>query len=201
MGINKPSWESGRYFRSSPGSKRTPSDASNANTSQQQTERAFIHHATAECNLGLFTLATLGNTTAPRTVILVETDQPRTRIDIQLLRYSGVHAEKAPPSCKVDQSALANINIYRDEVADVLMDVLLHGIAPIDTGTDLAEHLVPRAPNLREQVATQRSQVLVEASMAIARAHTESHLPIKIPTQSLQIQSRAEYILKWGCQE
>jgi hypothetical protein len=35
----------------------------------------------------------------------------------------------------------------------MLVDVLLHGIAPIDTGTDLAEHLVPRAPNLCVQVA------------------------------------------------
>jgi hypothetical protein len=34
----------------------------------------------------------------------------------------------------------------------MLMDVLLHGIAPIDAGTDLAEHLVPRAPDLRMQI-------------------------------------------------
>jgi hypothetical protein len=35
----------------------------------------------------------------------------------------------------------------------MLVDVLLDGIAPIDSGTDLAEHLVPWASNLGAQVA------------------------------------------------
>ena len=149
---------------------------------QQQKERAFVDDTTARCDLGLLTPAMLGSTVAPRTVILVCPDEPRTRIDIQLLRYPGVPPEKFPPSCKVNQPAVANANVYRDEVADVLMDVLLHGVATVYAGADIAEHLVPRAPNLCMQVATQRSQVLVEAPMAVARAHTESHRPIKIPT-------------------
>jgi hypothetical protein len=44
------------------------------------------------------------------------------------LRYSRVAPEKSPTSRKINQSALADVNICRDEVADVLMDVLLHGI-------------------------------------------------------------------------
>ncbi len=63
------------------------------------------------------------------------------------------------------------------------MDVLLHSVAAIDTGTDLAEHLVPRAPDLRMQVATQRSQVLVEATIAIARSRAEPRRPVKIVTE------------------
>src|SRR5450631_2745924 len=63
------------------------------------------------------------------------------------------------------------------------MDVLLHGVAPIDTSTDLAEHLVPRAPNLCVQVATQRGQILVEVTITIARTHAVSHRPIKIVTE------------------
>jgi hypothetical protein len=75
---------------------------------------------------------------APRTATLVETDQPRTRIDVQLLGYSGA-TTKSPARRKINQSALANVYVYGDEVADVLMDVLLHGVAPIDAGTDFAE--------------------------------------------------------------
>src|SRR5271165_4054846 len=89
-----------------------------------------------------------------------------------------------PVRRKIYQSAIANINIYRDEVADVLMDVLLHGVAPIDTSTDLAEYLVPRAPDLCAQEATQRGQVLVEGTITIARTLTESHRPIDVITES-----------------
>lgn len=68
---------------------------------------------------------------------------------------------------KIDHSSLANPAIYRDEIADVLVDVLLHGVAPIDAGADLAEHLVPGAPQLRAQIASQRRQILVEAQAGI----------------------------------
>jgi hypothetical protein len=65
----------------------------------------------------------------------------------------------------------------------MLVDVLLHGIAPIDTGTDLAEHLVPRAPNLGVQVAAQRRQVFIEAAIAVPSTRAESLRPIQILTQ------------------
>jgi hypothetical protein len=51
----------------------------------------------------------------------------------------------------------------------MLMDVLLHGIAPIDAGTDLAEHFAPRASDLGVQIATQRSEILIEFTIAVAR--------------------------------
>ncbi len=58
------------------------------------------------------------------------------------------------------------------------MDVLLHGVAPIDAGADLAEHLVPRAPDLCVQVATQRSQVLVARQDSLPKAYVSREAKI-----------------------
>jgi hypothetical protein len=109
------------------------------NIIQQQEKSALIHHATACCDLDLLAPMPLGSTMAPRTVTLVRPDQPRTRIDVQFLRYPTVPTAKS--------------SIDRNEIANMLVDVLLDGIAPIDSGTDLAEHLVPWASNLGAQVA------------------------------------------------
>src|SRR5882672_8586125 len=113
---------------------------------QQKKISALIHFAAAGRDLGLLTPAVLGDTTTP--VVLVRPNQSRARVNIETLRYSGASAAKPPTSCKIDQLTFTNINVYRNEVADMLMNVLLHGIAPIDTDTDFAEHLVPRAPYL-----------------------------------------------------
>jgi hypothetical protein len=117
---------------------------------------------------------------APGAVIPVETDQPRTRIDVEFLRYPRATPESTPSIRKINQPSFAYADIDRDEVAYMLVNVLLHGIAPIDAGTDLAEHLAPRASNLRVQVAAQRREVLVEFTIAVARSHAESHRPVKI---------------------
>ena len=93
-------------------------------------------------------------------------------------------SQKSSVTRKIDQSSLANLDVYRDEIADVLVDVLLHSVAPIDAGADLAEHLVPGAPELRAQIASQRRQILVEAAISIARAHAEPHRSVKIVAQS-----------------
>jgi hypothetical protein len=141
------------------------------NVIQQQETRALIHNSAAHCDLRVISPAALGNFVAPRAIIPVETDQPRTWIDIQLLRYIGVAPKKSPTKRKVNQPPFANLDIDCDEVTNVLMDVLLHGIAPIDAGTDLAENLVPRAPDLRVQVATQWSQ----EGIAIANSLLDFH--------------------------
>jgi hypothetical protein len=153
------------------------------NIVQQQQKRALIQYAAAHCDLGELTLATLGKFVAPGAVIAVETDQPRTRIDIQFLRYSGAKPKNSPTRREVHQLPFANVDIDCYEVADVLMDMLLHSVATIDTGTDLAEHLIPGAPDLRIQIAAQRSQVLVEATIAIARSHAEACGSIEIVTE------------------
>ncbi len=150
------------------------------NIIQQEQKREFIKYAAAHRDLCKLTPALLGNVVTPGAVIPVETDQPGTRIDVEFLRYSGVTLDKSPASGQVNESTFANADIDRDEVADMLMDVLLHGIAPIDAGTDLAEHFVPRAPDLRVQIASQRSEILVESTIAVPRPHTESHRPVKI---------------------
>jgi hypothetical protein len=150
---------------------------------QQKKISALIYLAAAGRNLGLLTPAVLNDTMTPRTMVLVRPNQSRARVNIETLRYSGAAVAKSPTSYKIDQLTSTNINVYRYEVADVLMNVLLHGIAPIDTGTDFAEHLVPRTPYLCMQVPTQWGQVLVEATIAIARAHAESHRPVKILAQ------------------
>lgn len=122
---------------------------------QQKKISALIHFATAGRDFGLLTPAVLGDTMTPRTIILVQPNQSHARVNIKTLIYSAPAAVKSPTSYKIDQLTSANINVYRYEVADVLMNVMLHGIASIDTGTDFAEHLVPGAPYLCVQVSTQ----------------------------------------------
>jgi hypothetical protein len=85
---------------------------------------------------------------------------------------------------KVNQLTITNADIYRDEVTDVLADVLLHRIAPINVRANLAKDFVPRTPNLGAQVATQWRQVFVEATIAIARTRAQSHRTIKVVAQS-----------------
>src|SRR5260221_14494114 len=77
---------------------------------QQQKERAFVDDTTARCDLGLLTPAMLGSTVAPRTVILVCPDEPRTRIDIQLLGNPAAPPGKFPPSGRATQPPVANAN-------------------------------------------------------------------------------------------
>jgi len=150
------------------------------NIIQQQQKRTLIDDPAAHRDLCEFTPSLLGSVAAPGTVIPVSTDQPGTRIDIEFLRYAGGTRKKSPTRGQVNELAFANADIDCDEVADMLMNVLLHGIAPINAGTDLAERLVPRSPDLRVQIATQRSKVFVEFTMAVARSHTKSHRPFKI---------------------
>src|SRR5450631_3320668 len=71
------------------------------NVIQQQENRALIHNSAAHCDLRVISPAALGNFVAPGAIIPVETDQPRTGIDIQLLRYIGVAPKKAPTRRKV----------------------------------------------------------------------------------------------------
>jgi hypothetical protein len=52
---------------------------------QPQEERAVIQLATPGCSLGLLTPTTLDRDLAPGTPVLVQPDQTRPRIDIQLL--------------------------------------------------------------------------------------------------------------------
>src|SRR5450432_76521 len=99
------------------------------------------------------------------------------RCSALIRRRTKVAPKKSPASRQINQSALAIVDIDSDEVADALMDVLLHGVAPIDTGTNLAEHLVPRAPNLCMQIATQRRQILIEVTITIARNSCRESTP------------------------
>jgi hypothetical protein len=79
--------------------------------------------------------------------------------------------------------SVANPDIYRDEVTDMLVDVLLHGIAPINVGANLAEHLVPRAPNLGMQKAPEWSQVFIELAIAVPGTRAELHRPFQVIAQ------------------
>ena len=115
---------------------------------QQKKISALIYFAAAARDLGLLTPAVLSDTMTPSTIVLVRSNQSRARVNVETLIYSGASAAETPTSSKIDLLTSTNLNVYRYEVADVLMNVLLHGIAPIDTGTDFAEYLVPRAPYL-----------------------------------------------------
>ncbi len=122
---------------------------------QQEKISALIYFATTGCDLGLFTPAVLRDTMTPGTIVLVRPNQSRARVHIETLIYYGAAAAKSPTCFKIDQLTSTNINVYRYKVADVLMNVLLYGVAPIDAGTDFTEHFVPGAPCLCVQVATQ----------------------------------------------
>src|SRR5271168_1950361 len=75
--------------------------------------------------------------------VFIETNEPRTRIDVEFLR-DAVSSQKPPATGKIDQSAIAHTDLYRNEIADVLMNVLLNSIAPVDSGAYFAEYFVPR---------------------------------------------------------
>jgi len=79
--------------------------------------------------------------------------------------------------------AFANADVNSDKVANVLVDVLLHRVAAIDVGADFAKDLLPRMPNLSAQISTQRTQILVEASIAVARTRPESRGTIEVISQ------------------
>jgi hypothetical protein len=78
---------------------------------------------------------------------------------------------------------IAKTDVDSDKVANVLMDMLLYGVAPINVGTDFAKDLVPRTSNLSEQISTQRSQILVEATIAVTRTRSESCGTIEVISQ------------------
>ena len=95
---------------------------------QQQKQRALIYVAAATRNLDLLTLTAFRDDVAPRTAVLIRTDKPRAWIDIEFLRYPGVGRQKSPTSGKIDEPAVANFNINRDEITDVLVNVLADGV-------------------------------------------------------------------------
>src|SRR5882757_3117610 len=59
-----------------------------------------------------------------------------------------------------------NTDLYRDEIADVLMNVLLNSIASVDSGAYLAEYFVPGTAELH---ARSPGQVRVPRSHRAAR--------------------------------
>ena len=70
-----------------------------------------------------------------------------------------------------------------DKVANVLVDMLLHGVAPINVGADFAKDLIPRTSNLSAQISTQRSQILVGATIVVTRTCSELCGTIEVISQ------------------
>jgi hypothetical protein len=73
---------------------------------------------------------------------------------------------------QVDQRIPANLHLNGYEVMQVLVDVLLYGVAPIEVGSDLAIYLAPRASYLGTQISSERAQVLIQRAITIS--HTDS---------------------------
>ncbi len=72
----------------------------------------------------------------------------------------------------------------RNEVADVIANVLLHGVARAQMHRDFGIDLVPRAADLTLEIAPQRRQVLVELLPAAGDAVRPPHA--LIPGQVLK---------------
>ncbi|MGA8093047.1 MAG: hypothetical protein WB823_02165 [Steroidobacteraceae bacterium] len=78
-----------------------------------------------------------------------------------------------------DHLAVSNFDLGGYELAKMLVDVPLHGVASIDPRADLPEHLVPGPSDLGMQVASQRRQIFIQLAMAIPDAHAEVRWPVE----------------------
>src|SRR5262249_4002929 len=75
-------------------------------------------------------------------------------------------------------------DLDRNEIVNVLVNVLLHGVPPVDPSADLRVDLVPRATDLRPEIATKRLQILIQIEEAVARTHAETHGSVQIVAEA-----------------
>jgi len=102
-------------------------------------------------------------------------------IDVQ---FVAGNKRSRPELPAFDQPSVSDLDLRNDELINVLMDVLLYRIAPINPRADLTKHFVPGSSDLGAQVAPQRREILVEFPIAIPYAHPQMRRPIQPVTQA-----------------
>jgi hypothetical protein len=114
-------------------------------------------------------------------------NEPCSRVDVQLTGRCEAIQSEFPV---FDQLAVSNFDLGGYEVAKMLVDVPLHGVASIDPRADLPENLVPGPSDLGMKVAPQRRQVFIQLAIAMPDAHAEVRWPVETvaETQSARLE-------------
>ena len=98
------------------------------------------------------------------------TDEPGARADIETRPPATIEAHLMSPATLETQHAILILaHAHGEVVVQMLKNMVLHGAAGIDAGTDLRMDEIPRTPDLRRQVAAERSEVLTEVWMMTRR--------------------------------
>ena len=109
------------------------------------------------------------------------THEPGARADIETRPPATIEAHLASPATLETQHAIFILpHAHGEIVVQMLKNMLLHGAAGIDAGTDLSMDEIPRAPDLRWQVAAQRSEILAEVRMMTRRQPAIAILGVRV---------------------
>ena len=109
------------------------------------------------------------------------TDEPGARADIETRPPATIETHLTSPTTLIMQHAIVILaHAHGEIIVQMLKNVVLHGAAGIDAGTDLGMDEIPRAPDLRRQVAAQRSEVLAEVRPMTRRQPAIAVLGVRV---------------------
>ena len=108
--------------------------------------RVITNNPSPSVNLCLLALSTRIARPTPFIRALVLPDETAIGVNIEFLMNRPT--SPAGRFCEVDESSISPRHVDGNEVTQVLVNVLLHGVSSIDAFADFAEHLPPRTADL-----------------------------------------------------